>query len=657
MKRVLSALLVCVMLLTIVACSSSNDKPSDKTTNQTSTAGNEAPAAGKYKEAPQLTQLVKDGKLAAVEQRLPEEPAVVEAKDVGEYGGVFKGAAFGPKSGQLDTEGFRLTALLTIESDLKTFKPNILKDYEISEDYKTFTFYLRKGMKWSNGDPLTADDFMFWYEDILLNKDLQTFIGNQNDFKAGGEFMKMEKVDDTTIKITFKQPNPSFELVMAKANGGLLRNFFAPKQYLSKWHIKYNDKALDLAKEEKYENWFQCFQFHADSSQSAMDTEAPDITPWVLTKIDEQGNKYFDRNAYYFVVDKEGNQLPYIDQQVAVIVKDAQVRTLKLISGELHAAGENPLPVKEYTLYKENEQKGDYKVFLFNNTRGSDCAFTFNINHKDPVVNKIFNDPKFREAMSLAINRAEINKTLYFDKATIRQAVPPDNTSFYEDWMGKYATDYSPDKANALLDELGYKWDVDKKVRLMPDGKPFNIVLETIEEFVPMSEMAVEYWNKVGVKVSLKQQERTFFLERGKNGERDMQAFTLDSVAEFNLRSAAFSRLRPGNAFDDLEFQAQHKNWFTSNGAQGVEPPQEIKDLYEKCIQFASLKPGSDEYLKTGKDITTTITKNLWFIGVTVAPRVIIISNKLGNTPTEGTFANDYNFWKPYRGDTWYFKK
>lgn len=149
------------MLLAVVACSSSNDKPSDKTTNQTSTAANEAPMVGKYKEAPKLAQLVKAGTLAAVEQRLPEEPAVIEAKDVGKYGGVFKGAAFGPKSGQLDTEGFRLSALLTVESDLKTFKPNILKDYSVSDDFTTYTFNLRKGMKWSNGDPLTADDFMF----------------------------------------------------------------------------------------------------------------------------------------------------------------------------------------------------------------------------------------------------------------------------------------------------------------------------------------------------------------------------------------------------------------------------------------------------------------------------------------------------------------
>jgi peptide/nickel transport system substrate-binding protein len=615
-----------------------------------------ASGAVKYKEAPQLAKLVKAKKLPPVQKRLPEEPFVVTAKEIGKYGGVYKGAAFGPRSGQLDTEGMRLVGLLTIEPDLKTFKPNLLKSYQISDDSKTFTLNLRKGLKWSNGDPLTADDFLFWYEDILLNKDMQPSVVSPNNFKAGDQFMKMTKVNNYAIKISFVKPNPAFEIVMARSHAETTRNFFAPQKYLSKWHLKYNPKANEIAKKEGFNNWTLCLLRHLDNSQAAMDTKAPDVTPWVLTRIDDQGNKYFDRNPYYHVVDRAGKQLPYIDQQVAVIVKDAQVRTLKLISGELHAAGENPLPVKEYTLFKENELKGNYKVYLFKNTRGSDCAYTFNINDKDPVLRKIFTDVRFRHAMSYAINRNQINDVLYFGKAEVRQASPPENTSFYEDWMGKYAIEYNPDKANALLDEMGLKWDPNKKVRLLPNGKPFSFVLETIEEFVPMSEMVVEFWNKVGVNAVLKPQERTFYLTRGKNGDRDAQAFTLDGVAEFNLRSTAFGKLRPGNAFDDLEFQARHKEWLESDGASGEEPPAEIKRLYEQCLQFPSLRPGSAEYEKLGKSITTTLVKNLWFIGLSVAPRVIIISNKLGNTPALGTFAYDYSFWKPYRGDTWYFK-
>ncbi len=655
MKKILSLIIAAAILFSLAACSNSkNNSDSNNSSANVSGSG----VNGKYKEAPQVAQLVKDGKLPPIDQRLPEEPLVSTAKEVGKYGGVYKGAAFGPKTGQADEETLRMTGLLRFEPDLKTFTPFLLKDYKISDDLKEYTFILRKGLKWSNGDPVTADDFMFWYEDILMNKDIQPTITNLLDYQVDGQFMKMEKVDDFTVKCTFAKPNPSFDIIMVKSTSAnnQPRNFLAPKNYLKQYHIKYNPDAEAVAKKEGYASWALCFEAHTYNSADATDTKAPDVTPWVLTRIDEQGNKFFDRNPYYFAVDKEGNQLPYIDQQESVIVKDAQVRTLKLISGELHAAAENPLPVKDYTLYKENEQKGNYKVMLWGNTRGSDAMVTFNLNHKDPTMRKVFNEVKFRQAMSQAINRDEINKTLYFDKADIRQAVPPSNTSFYEDWMGKYMIDYSPDKANALLDELGYKWEANHEVRLMPNGKPFNIVLETSEEYVPISQMITEYWSKVGVKTSLKQQERSFWIERGKTNDRDVQIATMDGVQEFALRSRQMSRLNPATTQSESEFIVNWKNWFSTNGASGEEPPAEVKDLYQKCLTFSTLKPGSDEYMLSGKEILTTTTNNLWMIGTVVSPRVVIISNKLGNTPTEGTFAYDYNFWNPYKGDSWYFK-
>lgn len=171
-----------------------------------------------------------------------------------------------------------------------------------------------------------------------------------------------------------------------------------------------------------------------------------------------------------------------------------------------------------------------------------------------------------------------------------------------------------------------------------------------------MAEMACEYWNAVGVKVTLKQVERSYYLERGVGNERDMQAFTMDSVGEFNLRGAAFSRLRPGNAYDDLESMRAYKDYWDSNGAKGEQPPAEIQEIYDDCLKFGTMSNTDPEYAALGESILKRISDQCWFIGVSVSPRLVIISNRLGNTPTEGTFANDYNFWKPYRGDTWYFK-
>ncbi len=409
-----------------------------------------------------------------------------------------------------------------------------------------------------------------------------------------------------------------------------------------------------MAKQEGYQSWFQAFMAHAADRQEQQDPDQPVVDPWRLVRIDVQGNKYSERNPYYWKVDTAGNQLPYIDEQQRILVQNAEVRVLKFISGELHNAGENPLPVKDYTLYKENEQKGNYSVFLFDNTRGSDCSFSFNLTHKDPVLRKVFNELKFRQAMSVAINRKQINDVLYFGKAMPFQATTPPMTSFYEDWMGKYFIEYDPAKANALLDEVGLKWDADKKTRLRPDGKPFRIVLECTEEFFPMSELVAEHWTKVGIQTSVKQEERMFFYSRGPANERDAQAWTFDGAAEFTMRQGG-GRLRPPNSAP-IDVAPLWAAWFESKGKSGEEPPADMRRQYEAMDQFNMAVPGSPEYLKLGKEILTLWGNNLWVIGTTVAPRVILLSNKLGNTPRKGAFAYDFLFWVPYKGDTWFFK-
>ena len=624
-------------------------KPPAAATAAPTTAPAAAAPSGNYKEAPQLAELVKAGKLPPVDQRLPSEPKVVKPlKEVGKYGGTQRGPAYGPKIGQLDTHALRRQALLCWETDLKTISPNLLKDYKASEDYKTWTLTLRKGTKYSDGTPLTADDFMFWYEDILQNKDLTPTL--PVIYAPGGTLMKLTKVDDLTLKVEFANPNPNFDLTMVVAYEN--NAMFAPKHYLKQWHIKYNDKANDVAKAEKFDSWGQAFLYHVDRFQSQQDTKLPDITPWTLSKIDDLGNKYFDRNPYYWAVDTAGNQLPYIDGQIAVMVKDKDVRNLKLIAQELDNAGENPLPLSDFTLYKENETKGNYKVYLFDNTRGGDVGIGLNLTHKDPVLRQIFNDIRFRQAMSLAINRKQVNDVRAFGKGLIRQATIPPSVSFYEKWMGDYYIEYSPEKANALLDEMGLKWDAAKKVRMRPDGKPLEIIMETWEEFAPFAEMVAEYWTQVGVKTTMKQEERSLWDQRLAANEIDATADPYDSVAEPALRARSMTRLRPGG---DTQMPLW-KSWFASGGKQGEEPPQKYKDLYALCDKFAVAKPGSDEYMKLGKEIATKYTQDLSRIGIYLAPRVIIFSNKLGNVPTEGTFANDYGFWDPYRGDQWYFK-
>ena len=340
-----------------------------------------------YAEAPQLSQKVAAGELPPVKDRLPLEPYVSKAAEIGVYGGTFHGAGFGPTHGQLDTEGMRFVGLLRVLPDTATTEPFILKSYDVNDDFSEYILHLREGMKWSDGEPFTANDFVFWYEDIIMNPEITAAVPTlwQNG--------KIEKVDETTVRVAFASPMPSFVVKMQKGDPG--NWIWAAKHYLQKWHIKYNPDADKLAKEENYESWALCFKAHADRGQTGT-SFGPDITPFVMYNIDTNGNKYFTRNPYYFVVDTAGNQLPYIDEQMCVIVADAQTRTLKLISGELDAAGENPLPVKDYTLYKENENNGNYNVYLFENSRGSDAAFTFTQTLANDTLRSLFSDVTFR---------------------------------------------------------------------------------------------------------------------------------------------------------------------------------------------------------------------------------------------------------------------
>jgi len=609
-----------------------------------------------FNEAPMLAEMVARGELPPVHERLPDEPFISSAPEIGVYGGVYRGAGFGPTHGQLDTEAMRFVGLLRLEPDLVTMRPFLIRDFSVSSDFTTYTLYLRSGLRWSDGELFTSADFSFWYNYMLLNEEITPVIPAR--YIVNDEVMQLETPDDLTVVMRFSAPNPAFDVVM-------LRSLFpgeakwAPRHYLEPFHPDFNPDVEAQASEAGYDTWLEYFQFRADRTQAGTDTEAPALSPWVLRRIDADGNRFFDRNPFYFVVDSEGNQLPYIDQQVSVLVPDNENRILRIMAGEIHAAAENPLPVRDFTLYVEGEEQGDYTVFLFDNTRGTDAAVTFNINHSDPVLREIFNDIRFREAMALAIDRDTINDVLFFGRAAVRGAVPPPppNTSFMDDWMIEHMTQFDVDAANARLDDMGLEWNAAGDQRLRPDGQPIFIVLETIEEFAPQSEMIAEmFTNNVGVRTELRVQERAFMRERFSTNERDAQVFTLDGVTEFSLRMNPDGIRPPWRSFE-IGFAPLYYEWWATDGAGGLEPPQLLQDLRDMVNEWITLQPGTPEFENLGREIATIHTENVWYIGTTVAPRVVIISNLLGNTPTEGTFAFDFGFWYPFRGDAWFFRE
>ncbi len=606
----------------------------------------------KFNEAPVLREKVAKGELPPVEERLPEEPMVmVPLEEIGQYGGKIRCAALSPTTGGAECWTARTQPLLMISPDLKSVSPNVAKGWEFSEDYKTLTIYLRRGMKWSDGAPFTADDFVFWYEDLLSNDQL---VPTRPEIWRS--LVNVEKVDDYTVKFYFDVPYPSIIVALAYENRMYYQIPFAPKHFLKKYHIKYNPQANELAKSRGFDSWVQLFQYeYPDEVQQRWDVNVPTIDPWTMTRVDSYGNKYFEINPYYWKIDPAGNQLPYIYEQDRLLFEDMEAVSMSAIAGGLDYLLQFS-SMDNYPLYKENEDKGDYWARIWYDGRGNVLDVRLNLTHKDPVLRKIFNDVRFRQALSLAIDREEVNEVIYRGLATPRAGTIVPDVSYYEDWMGNYYAEYNPEKANQLLDEMGLKWDKNHEYRLRPDGKTLSINIEYVmleSKMDVLAELLKRYWEDIGVKVSTKLIDQTLFGQRSSAGELDLTIWNVDQTTELGFYANPTFQSGLGPAPNSVEWV----RWINSNGKQGIEPPEEVKRWYKLAQDFQKQPLGSEGYKRIGKELVSMALKNLWHIGIIgLAPKPCLTKRGLGNVKDKGLFVYSYRFWMIYHPEQWYWK-
>ena len=277
---------------------------------------------GQYREAPVLTELVASGELPPVDERLPIEPALLEPiESVGRYGGtIYVHATNNAPWGDLQEETERGSYLGRFRFDRLEVEGNLAKGFEQAADDQSITIFLREGAKWSDGAPFTADDVMFMYEDMHWHEEIETWMWLPQARRA-------IKVDDYTVRLETDVPYPVLTLKMAEPAGGDWHSYY-PKHYLQKWHIRYNEDANALAKEEGFDTWVDAFRHHFWWNPR-QDMNFPTMQPWVLTQSNTT-NKVHDRNPYYWKVDSEGQQLPYVDRIVTDIV-DSETYHLKII--------------------------------------------------------------------------------------------------------------------------------------------------------------------------------------------------------------------------------------------------------------------------------------------------------------------------------------
>jgi peptide/nickel transport system substrate-binding protein len=568
--------------------------------------------AQKYNEAPMLAELVKEGKLLPVEERLPEEPFVVEPiEEVGRYGGTLR---LGMVSASSWAEASQFTMeyiIMRDQRDMTKLVPSICESWEFSNEGKTFTLHFRKGLKWSDGHPFTADDILFWWEDVIMNDELNPV--KPTKWRPGGELMNVEKVDDCTVNYHFAVPYYAAVYLFAQVAGhGSQGQCYMPKHALTQYHIKYNPEAQKLAEEAGYDTWWQLFQYKAQptSTDSQQHPDIPVMGAWAIKELLPDG-AIWERNPYYFKVDTAGNQLPYVDRLRGVMFRDAPTLLMLMTTGQIDFSNGWGTGIVDYPTLVKGAEAGGYQYRLAKDLWPSAGVYHFNHNYKEnPALTEFLRNKKFRQALSLAIDREEIVKVVGLGNGVPYQATCNPDCSFYEERWSKAYTEYDPERANAMLDEIGLTERDAEGYRLLPNGEPLSLIVEQTEDmayWVPINELVREYWADIGIRMAPKVVERSLYWTRLGAGEMQINLWVLDAFTEYCLIPNQMSNLRA------WWWAPEWWAWWDTGGESGEEPPEKIKEMLSLCDQIPSLPP--EEMRKVAKQILDMEAEELWMVG------------------------------------------
>jgi peptide/nickel transport system substrate-binding protein len=600
-----------------------------------------------FNEAPMLAEMVANGELPPVEERLPEQSELLVIQpvhEIGQYGGTWRRGFTGPAD---DQNGHRVAGgdrlLFWHSTRFPEMVPNLAKDWEVGDEGRTITVFLRQGLKWSDGQPFTADDIMFWYEDIYLNDELVPV--KSPYFSVNGKVGSLEKVDDFTIQFQFEDPNSLFVEVLGSSVNIFAGNAiqgrngmggFAPKHYLQQFHPTYTDQAeLDqMAADEGVDSWVTLFK---NKNTWANNPELPVVTPWKTEVPATTENWVLVRNPYYYGVDTEGNQLPYIDTISMQLAENLEVLNLRAIAGEFDYQARH-LSLANIPVFLENQEASGYTLHLDPAQHGADGAFMFNTSYQgDPEIAKWLATADFRRALSIAVDRDQINEIIFLGIGVPGSAVVAE-TSVYNpgpEYRSLWAT-YEPDKANQMLDELGLTEKDSEGYRLRTDnGERLVIEITTVPAFIQftqMAELVKEDWAEIGIFANIVEQERSLAFGRRDTNETQIIVWQNDGSDELYLFPDHAIPVLPTSGMG-----AGYGRWFASGGAEGVEPTDsEVIKVQEMFASAAGLTP--EERIELGKEIWKIAVDQVWTMG-TVGQSgafmgVRVVKNNMGNIPS-----------------------
>ncbi|MAS33676.1 MAG: hypothetical protein CL610_06705 [Anaerolineaceae bacterium] len=571
------------------------------------------------------------GNLPPLEERLPANPLVVEAgvllteEDLpdwtpGTHGGTLQTAftsAFG-LSGELYV--MNIEPLIAAPGiDVEGFYGNIAESFEVNDDATVFTFTLREGLKWSDGEPVTTEDVAFVFEDLHNNADYAPF---PNKFKsAAGTPATFEVIDDNTFSLTFDMPSGGILRDLAITGWASYNDIIKPKHYLAQFHPTYADAdELSAALEAEgltAEDWPTLFN-NTDCLQNQIMQEKcigfPQLTPWLVTEVSESGT-IMQRNPYYWKVDSEGKQLPYLDRLVAQVFGDGELVNLGVLSGDIDFL--YGTDYTNYPLYRENEESGGF-VTIPLILHADPTALYIQTCNADPAYLTVADDVRFRQAVSHAIDREEIIDVMYLGLGELPTWIP---------------SEFDPDLSEQLLDEMGMDQFDGEGMRLAPDGSPFTLFIEAAPvrtDMIPVGELIIDHLSFVGIRAELRQQDPNVMNERILNNETQSSIYWIQSYQW----APGFNQEYVGS---DV-WCSSWREWLDTGGESGTEPPAEFKRLYEILNERKSTLPYSEEDLALVDELFQIHYDNMWVLPmIQNVLRPTIFNADFGNVATAGT--------------------
>ncbi len=593
------------------------------------------------------------GNLPPIEERLPSEPLVVDlaakGRDFGTPGGTLRTMVTRSKDiRQMVVYGY--TRLVGFDENYEIV-PDLLESFE-NEGNRKFTLHLRERHKWSDGSPFTSEDFRYWWEDVA-NNELLSPSGPPDFLIVEGKSPKVSFPDETTVVFEWDDPNPNFLQSLAQARPPFI---YRPSEFLKQYHEKFAD-ADELAfqvEDARVKSW-AALHNKLDNLYKFDNHKLPTLQPWLNASSGKKIRHNFVRNPYYHRIDSKGVQLPYIDVVEMEIVAPGLVAA-KTNAGETDLQGRG-LAFRDASILKKGEKGGDYKTLLWKTGVASQIAIYPNLNFADDAWREVLRDVRVRRALSLAIDRKTINQALYFKLAQPGAMSVLPASPFYDEENAKAWAQFDVELANALLDEAGLTERDKNGIRLLPDGRPMELIIETAgerQEVENALQIVTDTWREIGVALVMRPLDRDILRNRVFAGNTMASVwFGWDDGIPQNHTSPAY--LAP----TDQVFLAWPK-WgqHYQTGGEAGEPPDmpEAQRLMELAHDWEIAT--TDEQRQTAwSEMLKIHADQLYAIGIlNGAPQPIVVSNRLRNVPEQAMWA-----WEPgahfgiHRPDEFFF--